>query len=124
MNPDVATVSDNGVVTAVGAGETTIRAYIDDETYAICAVTVKRPTIALNTTRIEIAVGESFLLTANPDPFTSRLYWNSHDSSIASVSSGGNVTGVAPGETYITIRASTSVIKFCFVTVIEQKISI
>ena len=65
-NESVATVDENGVVRAVGAGTATITAASDKGTAAQCSVTVNEAVqaIQLNTTDKVLQAGDSFRLTA------------------------------------------------------------
>ncbi len=120
-NPAIATVDDNGHVTALALGETIVSVTCGSVS-AICKVTVV-PTlvssITLDPTSAEIEVGESFELTATvlPDDATDKtVVWNSTNSDIATVNSNGKVTGISPGEVNITATCD-DVSAICKVTV-------
>ena len=100
-NTGVATVDQNGVVTAKAAGTTVIRAANSAST-ASCSVTVRSgygPGISL--TEDTIAAGKSLLLSS--DSYSAD--WSSSNTAIAVVED-GVVTTKASG--YVTIIASTS----------------
>lgn len=63
------------------------------------AVTVKIGAIKVNTRTLFLGPDVSKKLTATTD-LSGTITWSSEDSSIASVSADGTVTGVAPGKTY------------------------
>ena len=98
----VATVNQNGRVSAKEGGETIIKAAIGNF-YAECKVTVTVPvsSVSLNKSQIAIVKGETFALTAtvNPDNATDKtVSWKSSNSSVASVVNGvvtANMTGQA-----------------------------
>ena len=110
QNDRIATVDDNGLVTAVKAGQTGIavrsKAYPDKQ--AVCQVTVT-PDDALKgirfpVTEINIVAGESQELNIIYDPeyaANKNVTWSSSDSAIASVTD-GTVTGINEGTATIT----------------------
>ena len=118
---DIASVDDNGQVTAQGEGETTITVTTEDgEKTATCQVTVlsnEEPEpepepevipvegIALNLQNVTLEIGETTTLeaTITPDNATNKnVTWSSENSDIATVNN-GIVTAIAPGETTITV---------------------
>lgn len=109
-NPSVATVSESGLVTAVGPGTTYITLYSKiSSTSPYCIVTVEEvdPISVSIPSSLTAYVGESQSISATlyPSGAKSTLTWFSTDISIASVSS-GCVTGNEEGTT--TIYATTS----------------
>lgn len=86
----IATVDAKGLVTAVKAGEATITAKIES-IEAKCKVTVTNievTSIKLDITSKEIAVNESFIITAtlSPDNATIKdIEWNTENATIATV---------------------------------------
>ena len=107
-NPEIATV-DDGKVTALKEGTTTITASADGKT-AECSVTVDYihvSGISLDQTDVTLTEGESCTLTATFEPENATypaLSWTSSDAYVAAVS-GGVVTAVAPGSAVITVSA-------------------
>ena len=102
----VATVNENGVVTALRAGTTTITAYATDgsEVKAECVVTVKAVevvyTLTLDMKTIDLTAGQSATLKAETSdnvPEGSRIVFTSSDANIATVNEEGVVTAVAAG---------------------------
>ena len=126
-NPDVATVDDEGKVTAKAAGTATIRAAssVKSSVYKDCTVTVTKPnpvSINLNSTSVNLEVGGTKQLTAtvSPEEASQSVIWSVYSgSSVASVDESGLVTAKAAGKA--TIRATSSekssVYKDCTVTV-------
>ena len=101
-NPGVATVSDNGVITGIKAGSTTIIAIANDGSgvYAICNVEVMRyvERIDLNPSIIYLDQGDKRQLTATIIPESAgnkTLNWSSSDEWIATVDQNGLVTAVS-----------------------------
>ena len=114
-NESVATVDQNGVITAINVGTTTITATTDDgHKTAVCTITVTDGSevavseVSLDNNTYEIEAGESFQLTATiiPSNATNKnVSWSSSDESVATVSPDGEVTGVAAGEANITVTS-------------------
>lgn len=105
----IATVSDNGVVTAVGSGEAVITAVTRDGSYQKqCKVAVVQPVtgISLALDNVKLAVGKSKTLKANIEPADAsnkKLQWESSDDSVASVTSSGVVRAKGPGNATILV---------------------
>ena len=102
---------DNGRVTALKPGNTTIRAKSDDGgKTATCQVTVKAKVynvenVSLDKTNITLTEGDSKTLTATvyPDNATNKnVSWSSSDESVAAVSN-GTVTALKAGTATITV---------------------
>ena len=97
----VASVSDDGEVTAVSAGTADITVS-SGEISATCAVTVKEPVISvesvsLDVQQLELNIGETYTLQATvlPENATNKgIKWSSDDSEIATVDESGLVTAV------------------------------
>lgn len=118
-SPAVAEVTD-GVVYAKSAGKATITAKLENGTEASCVVeaayTGSIPQLILNNTdngKLSIALGQTFVLentiTYNgqdcTDSDTTFIYAVT-DTSVATVSDDGVITGVAEGTTELTVIAS------------------
>ena len=112
-NTAVATVSQSGVVAAVGVGTADITATSNDGTNisATCKISVKQyvTSIQLNETNKNIYTGESFKLTATVLPANAsdpNIEWSSSDSEKAVVAADGTVTALAEGTVTITASAT------------------
>ena len=107
----VATVDENGTVTAVGAGEATITVTTEDGCKtATCIVTVTVPVtgVKLNTETLELFTGGSATLTATVEPGNATnkaVTWSTSDNTVATVDENGTVTAVGAGEATITATA-------------------
>ena len=125
----VATVSSAGKLTAVAPGMATITCTAQDGSgkYATCEVTVTKPvvkvtSVTLNTNAISWPVGRSgsFTATVLPSDATDKsVTWKSSNTKVATVSSAGKLTAVAPGTATITCTAQDGSGKYatCKVTV-------
>ena len=125
-NKNVATVSENGLVTAVGGGDATITCTAQDGSgvKAICKVTVTVPVsgIQLSQTSAELTVGDTLTLikTIYPSDATNRaVTWTSSSDAVASVDSNGKITAKTAGSAVITCKSvsDNSVVGICNVTV-------
>ncbi len=110
---NVATVSSNGLVTAKGPGEVTIKAMANDGSYvnATCHLTVKQLAtgVSLNKTSATINTGQTLQLTATVTPSNTSnkaVTWKSSNTAVATVSSSGLVTGKGPGSATITVTTA------------------
>lgn len=107
-NTDVASVSGNGLVTAVGPGTCIISATAGNRhvsaTVTVLAARVRVTGVSFGETKHEIPMGGTAKLTATiapADATVKTLVWTSDDSGIASVSRTGIVTAVSVGTTKI-----------------------
>ena len=109
-NKKVATVDDNGKVTAVGSGEAKITATAGGKT-ATCTVkvTVLVTGITLDKTELEMAVGGdpvTLVAKLTPDGVTDKtVTWSSSNEKVATVDANGKVTAIGDGEATITAKA-------------------
>ena len=108
--PSVATISAQGVVTAVAAGTASVTATVEGKTAtAIVTVTaVPVASVTVSPSNVSLTVGGTQPLTAsaydaNGTTLTGRpVVWSSDTPAIASVSAQGLITAVAPGVAVIT----------------------
>ena len=121
---NIATVDENGNVTAVAIGSATITASCGN-VKAECKVTVlaiEATAVTLNKTEMSIFIGRASQLTAtvSPDNATDKtIVWTSSNSNVATVDENGNVTGIAIGSAIIT--ASCGEVKAeCKVSIIKK----
>lgn len=103
---EVVTVDENGVVTAVGAGDTIVSCQSEDtSTVATCSVHVDNAIkFSLSPSKREIALGKSFTLkkVTVPANATKTATWTSSNTKIATVNKNGKVTGKKLGSCTIT----------------------
>ena len=109
--PDVASIDDTGLVTAIDPGESTITVTaLNGKKTATCKVTivdkiVNVTGISLDKTETTLAVGDGIKLeaTIKPDTATDKsITWSSSDKQIASVDGLGNITAITKGSATIT----------------------
>lgn len=128
----VASVDEDGKVTAVGNGSATVFVSSSDGGYtAYCNVYVGTPLGSLSLDPGEYtleSIGSSFKITPvfyPEDATDTEVSWTSADPKIASVSSDGTVTAIAPGTTAITAAAAGGTITSkCVVTVLSPALAI
>ena len=105
----VATVDENGKVTAIGAGDADITVTsVDGSKDAVCAVTVVIPvsSVALNKSEITLAIGteEALATVLSPEDATNKtVTWASSDDTVAAVDENGKVTALSIGTVTITV---------------------
>ncbi len=123
-NPDVATVSETGVVTSVALGTATITATTQDGgKTATCVVTVGPAVtgVELNTTSRTLLIGTSYTLvpTVSPsDAAVKTVSWASSNPAVATVTSTGVVKGVKAGTVTVTCKTTNQgMTATCTVTV-------
>ena len=123
---NVATVSENGLVTAVGGGDATITCTAKDgsNVKATCRVTVTVPVsgIQLSQTGAALTVGDTLTLTKTiypSDATNQAVTWTSSSDVVASVDSNGKITAKTAGSAVITCKSvsDNSVVGICNVTV-------
>ena len=107
-NPLIATVDDNGVVTAVSSGVAEIYAITTDkglvDSCTVTVYTVSDTSIVVAPHSVYLFVDSTFTLTATVYPTnadTLSYMWMSENPAIATVSADGVVTGVSAGQTAI-----------------------
>lgn len=111
-NDNVATVSNDGVITAIGGGTATITVKVGNKT-ATCKVTVNVPQTGIkaygNTART-VEIGKTLKLAVVKVPADTsdnfKTTWTSSDTKIATVDANGNVTPLAEGVAKITAKSN------------------
>lgn len=108
---DIATVSKDGVVTAVAEGWTEIAVGVDNydiSDYIDVYVQPDNPTkITLNKTKATLYAGDTLSLKASltPEETETALTWTSSKPKVAKVSAKGKVTALKAGTTTVTVTA-------------------
>ncbi len=109
-NPEVADVSQDGLMTSGNAGMATVSATVpfEGESYSLdFEVTVISLGISAPEAATTVARGGSLQLSADTLPDTYKAQWTSSDETKATVDENGLVTGVALGD--VVIKASITV---------------
>lgn len=124
-NEDVATVSQDGLVTAISKGSAIITAKATDgsNVSASCSVTVVKlvSSIHISDTSIDMKLGEQTTITAHALPADATnpyLRWYSENERIATVEN-GLVTAVGIGTTYIFVESTdgSNIVEKCEIKV-------
>lgn len=115
-NENVATVDDNGNVTAISGGKTTVMVRTFNDIAATCDVYVvggKAPTtLSLNVASVDIQVGENFRLIPSVDEGSDALYkYASQNRKIATVNADGIITGMRKGTTSVAVKTHNGLIQ-------------
>ena len=109
-DPTKASVTSNGIVSALSTGSVTITATDSAGSSAVCKVSIYRaPTgITISPVSALLAVKETKKFTASvyPADASKNIHWYSSDSSIAKVSSSGVVTMLKEGTVTITAKSA------------------
>jgi len=120
-NPGIATVDQNGRVTAVAQGHAVIVARAGGIS-AACAVTVNPQTatsITLDSTSEVLTVGGTVTLNAVVEPAGRDISWTSSDAAVATVDGNGTVTAIGEGSAIIMATAD-GISAACGVTVRQK----
>ena len=125
-NPDVATVDQYGLVTAVSVGETEITVTNSAGQTDSITVTVRETPVSeirLNYTEYSLKATQTVKLVPTVLPATAtdkNVEWASNDQRVALVGTDGTVTAVTVGQTTITARATdgSNSLAFCEITVV------
>ena len=107
-NPDIASVNEDGTITAQKVGTTTITATVkrgNNTSTLNCDITIGPPAFSVKMTRSMVILGldQNDLLEViiKPSNTAELAKFSSYDSSIVSVSSGGRITARKIGMTYV-----------------------
>lgn len=122
-NEEIATVDENGLVTAQATGIVKITVTSGSGKSATCTVTVGVPAtkVSLNMTKATVSMGGDVQLeaTLSPEENTDKVWWTSADETIATVDENGLVTVHSAGKVKITATAGSGKSAYCTVTVTE-----
>lgn len=120
-NPSVASVSENGTISAEAIGTALITATDADGQTAQCVVTVKRgvSSVSLNAAKLTLGIGETFRLcaTIGSGEYSSGGVFSSNVPTVASVTDDGMITAMSVGQTEVFFQANNGTKASCIVTV-------
>ena len=124
-NESIATVNNAGLITAKGVGKATITAKTANNKIDQCVVTVKSPTVAvtsvkLNQTTGTIYIGKTLQLKATITPTNATnqtVTYSSNNGNVATVNNAGLVTAQGVGSATITVKTANNKTAQCVVTV-------
>jgi len=125
-NSDVASVSSDGVVEAVGPGESIIVATADNKKiaeYNVEVTTVPITNIILSTNTCEVVEGQDYVLNYTLYPNNASNYgleWKSADEKVATVDGTGTIKGISPGQTTVSVSTFEGIVMTCSVTVKKE----
>ncbi len=113
-NANVATVSSNGLITAVGIGSAIITVKTSDGnktanyTVTVSGIDVQSLLLTINNDNIEVGQTSQPTVLIQPTNATNRnLTWTSSNTSVATINpSTGLITAVATGTTILTVRSN------------------
>ena len=124
-NEVIAKVNNDGLITGLSKGQTTIRAYDkdNDEIFSIMVTVILQVSSIVVNPTAKINVGNTVKINAVVSPSNASdttVIWTSSDESIATVDSNGIVKGLADGKVTITARTvDGNKTASCEVTVID-----
>ena len=122
-NDAIASVDNNGIVTAKKAGVCTIRATTVNGLFSDCSITVNEivpSDVVISVTNANMNVGtvQSIKTSFAPTNATdTTLTWTSSNSGIISVNSLGQITAISPGTATITVTTVNNISKTITVVV-------
>ena len=124
-NETVATVDENGLITAVDGGSTTVTASFGEYAES-CEVTVTKPSVSINKSKVSLYVSNSTNLSAATTPSGAAVTWSSDNTNVVTVSD-GKVKAVAEGTATIRAKmtyAGKTYESACKVTVEKPSVSL
>ena len=127
--PSVASVDENGNVTAVQGGTAVITASASNGITASCTVTVSAITVdaaglTINAEMVELTAGDTMQLTATVEPENATdktVTWSSSEPSVVSVDENGNIAAIMAGSAIITASTANGLTAVCLVTVLADE---
>lgn len=114
----VATVDENGMVTAVKHGTAKITATADGVSKS-CTITVKQPKVKLSASSLAMETGDTRRLSASVSSGNTPE-WSTSNTNVLSVDQYGNVTALKKGRAYVYARED-GIKASCVITVSEPK---
>jgi uncharacterized protein YjdB len=109
-DPTIATVDEEGTVTAVANGLTAVTASLESgvtQTVMVSVVDVPAKAIKMNKGKLKMTVGGQQALKVKISPANATIrnaFWTSSNESVATVDENGKITAMAPGKVVITAK--------------------
>ena len=129
-NTSVATVDAKGKITAKGEGKATITATTKDGNHkATCTVTVNRikvtgVTVSASTATMYVGDTKTITATVAPNNATNKnITWKSDDTSVATVTSAGKITGVKAGTAKVTVTTEDGNYSKTVTVTVKEKVA-
>lgn len=123
----IATVYQNGMITGKSVGYADLKVKADNGVYAMCRVSVYKPTPSSVSMRSSLAmnVGDTYTLSPTVYPSNSQytLTWTSSNTNVATVTSSGKVTAKSAGTANITVKTDNGKTATCNVTVSAKSVT-
>lgn len=123
----IATVYQNGMITGKSVGYADLKVKADNGVYAMCRVSVYRPTPSSVSMKSSLAmnVGDTYTLSPTVYPSNSQytLTWTSSNTNVATVTSSGKVTAKSAGTANITVKTDNGKTATCNVTVSAKSVT-
>lgn len=127
---NIATVDENGLITGISVGNTSITANTVNGLSASCIVDVvatPAESIVLSAAAVTVNINDIIKIDATIYPETTTdksVYWTSLNPKIATVDENGTVTGISVGSTTIVATTANGIAATCSICVIEPVIPI
>ena len=125
---DIASVDENGIVTAIKSGTATIKAVSDVGMERSCLITVTgyANKLILNKNTFNMAKGttDRIIPSLLPEGSTDSVSYSSSNSSVAYVDSNGLITARSAGSAQITVTTSQGLKQYCSVVVQKEVIPV
>lgn len=131
-NNEIASISEDGVVTAIAIGTVTIKGEKEGIVLHEYTITIKKNKDENNENKeinnidfamdnISLLVGETYKVELNIEPsnYNDNLTWKSSDNSVANIKD-GIITAIGKGSTNIIVTTSNGLSSICKVTVNEN----
>ena len=120
-NENVAKVSENGIVTGINHGQTILSTVLASGETAITTIKVLQPVYDIEVLDKSVNVGNTVNIGAKLLPegcdYGTNLTYTSSDTSVATVSASGIITGKSAGTATITVKSENGVERTLTVTV-------